>query len=276
MKIYLSIDLEGITGVVGSYQVLQSTGALPEVRRLLTGDVNAAIAGAKAGGATTIWVNENHSGRDLLLEEVDPLAEVLLGVPKPCQTLEGLDSSFDAVFMIGIHAAAGTTAGVLDHTWSVKCIQNLRVNGVNIGELGLNALLAGHYGVPIALVTGDLAVADEARELLGDVECAVVKFGSDRYSARCLHPDKARQVIQNAAEKAVQEVERFKALRMEPPFVLEIDYANTTFASCACWIPTAERLGSRTVAFRAADFLAGYKTFLAAASLPVLYQDPIY
>jgi D-amino peptidase len=276
MKVYLSIDLEGITGVVGSYQVVQTTGALEEVRRLLTGDVNAAIAGAKSGGATTIWVNENHSGRDLLLEEVDPTAEVLLGVPKPFQTLEGLDSTFDAVFMIGIHAAAGTAAGVLDHTWSVKCIQNLRVNGVTIGELGLNALLAGHYGVPIALVSGDQAVAEEARQLLGEVECAIVKFGTDRYSARCLHPEKARRVIQEAAEKAVRDAHRYQPLRMKPPFVLEIDYANTAFASCACWIPTAERLGPRTVAFRAEDFLAGYKTFLAAASLPVLYRDPIY
>jgi D-amino peptidase len=137
MKVYMSVDLEGISGVVGSYQVLQNPGALPEIRELLTADVNAAIAGAKAGGATTIWVNENHSGRDLILDEVDPIAEVLIGKPKPLQTLEGIDDTFDCVFMIGMHAAAGTKDAVLAHSWSVKCIQTLRVNGKVIGELGL-------------------------------------------------------------------------------------------------------------------------------------------
>ena len=124
MKVYMSVDLEGITGVVGSYQV-PGSGALPEVRELVTADVNAAIAGAKEAGATTIWVNENHSGRDLILEKVDPAAEVIVGKPKPLMTVDGLDSSFDCVFMIGIHARAGTAGGVMDHTWCPKFVQEL-------------------------------------------------------------------------------------------------------------------------------------------------------
>ena len=276
VKVYMSVDLEGITGVVGSYQVLPETGALPEVRKLVTEDVNAAIAGAKAAGATEIWVNENHSGRDLLLEEVDPMAEVLIGKPKPLQTLEGLDSSFDCVFMIGIHSRAGTWPGVLDHTWTTKCVQGLRVNGVTIGELGLNALLAAHFDVPIALVTGDQAVAQEAQELLGDVECAVVKVGLDRYSARCPHPSKARQRIREGAERAIHEIERFKPLKMAQPMTLEIDYANTAFATRASWVPTAERTGPRTVSFTVPDFLAGMRAFLTAAAVPVTIRDPMY
>ena len=276
MKIYMSVDLEGITGLVGSYQMLPATGALPEARELLTGDVNAAIEGARKGGANEFWVNENHSGRDLLLEKLDPEAEVLIGKPKPMQTLEGIDSSFDCVFMIGIHAAAGTELAVLDHTWTPKCVQGLRVNGVRIGELGLNALLAAHYDVPIALVTGDQAVAKEAEELLGDVECAIVKIGLDRYTARCPHPSKARQAIAAAAEKAVKEIERFKPLKMEEPMVMELDYANSAFATFASWIPTAERMGPRTVAFKVPDFYVGFRTFLAAAALPIRYDDPMY
>lgn len=276
MKIYMSVDLEGITGVVGSYQILQSTGALPEVRKLLTADVNAAIAGAVAGGAKTIWVNENHSGKDLLLEEMDPAAEVLIGKPKPLQTLEGLDSSFDCVFMIGIHTAAGTEDAVLDHTWSTKCVQSLRVNGVTVGELGLNALLAGHMDVPVALVTGDQTMAREALDLLGDVECAVVKTGLSRYSARCPHPSLARQAIQEAAERAVRQIDRFVPLKMERPMRMEIDYANSAFAACAAWIPTAVKVGPLTVAFTVPDFEVGFKTFLAAAALPARFDDPIY
>ncbi len=276
MKVYMSVDLEGITGVVGSYQILQSTGALPEVRELVTGDVNAAIAGAKEGGATTIWVNENHSGRDLLPEQIDPIAEVILGKPKPFQTLEGLDSSFDCVFMIGIHARAGTAGAVLDHTWSVKCIQALRVNGVLIGELGLNALLAGHFGVPIALVTGDQQVVEEARALLGDVEGVVVKVGASRFAARCPHPTKAREAIREGAGRALREITRFKPFTLPGPMKLEFDYANPAFTDCASWIPTAVREGPTTVSFTVPDFIVGMKTFFVAAALPYQAVDPIY
>ena len=276
MKIYMSVDLEGITGVVGSHQIRQSTGALPEIRELVTGDVNAAVEGAKQAGAEELWVNENHSGRDLLPNEIAEDVQLLIGKPKPLQTLDGLDSSFDAVFLIGIHARAGTEAAVLDHTWTTKCVQGFRVNGVEMGELGLNALLAGHFGVPVALVTGDLAVCKEAEELLGDVECAVVKYGLDRYSARCLAPIRARREIREAAGRAVRDITRFKPLKPAPPLRLELDYADTAFASRACWIPGSQRTGPRSVAFQAADFLEGMKTFLAAATLPATVRDPIY
>lgn len=276
MKIYMSIDMEGISGVATSYQVCGPNGSLPEVRKLATGDVNAAIAGAKAAGATTIWVNENHSGKDLILEDVNPIAEVVIGKPIPLQTLDGLDESFDAVFMIGMHARAGTTNAVLDHSWSVKCIQNMRVNGTLIGELGLNALLAAHFGVPVILVTGDQAIALEAQELLGDVECAIVKHGRSRYAARCPHPSVSHRIIQEAAEKAVREIKRFKPLRMEKPMRMEIEYANTAFADSALWIPTVERVDPRTVGFTVPDFLVGFKTFLVAAALPMMFVDPVF
>ena len=272
MKVYMSVDLEGITGVVGTYQV-PGSGALPEVRELVTGDVNAAIAGAKDAGATTIWVNENHSGRDLLLEQVDPSAEVIIGKPKPLMTVDGLDSSFDCVFMIGIHARAGTKDAVLDHTWASKFVQNLRVNGVTIGELGLNALLAAEYGVPIALVTGDSQVVQEAYDLLGDVEGVAVKTGLDRYAARCPHPSVARAAIRRGAEKAVREVSRFKPYSLQKPMKMEIDYARTSHATAATWIPTAVREGPRTVSFTVPDFVEGIKTFFVASCVPALVGD---
>lgn len=276
MKVYMSVDLEGITGVAGSYQILQDPGALPEVRELVTGDVNAAIAGAKEAGATTVWVNENHSGRDVLLEKVDPMAEVIIGKPKPLMTLEGLDSSFDCVFMVGIHAMAGTTGAVLDHTWMPKCVQALRVNGVTIGELGLNALAAGHFGVPIALVTGDTQVVQEAQELLGDVEGVAVKVGLDRYAARSPHPSKAREAIRQGAARALREIERFKPFTLPSPMKMEIDYANTAFATAATWIPTAVREGPQTVSFTVADFLTGVKTFFVAAQWPFQMEDQMF
>jgi D-amino peptidase len=276
MKVYISVDLEGATGVVASHQCTSTIGAPLEVRKLVTGDVNAAIAGAKRGGATAVWVNENHSGRDILCDEVDPLAEVLIGKPKPLMTLEGLDSSFACVFMIGAHAAAGTENAILDHTWSARCIQNVRVNGVRIGETGLNAIVAGHFGVPLALVAGDLATVQEAEALLGDVEGAVVKEGVDRYAARCPHPTVARAKIEEAATRAIKGIRRFKPYKPALPLRLEIDYTNTAFAAAACWIPTAQRIAPRSVAFDQPDGLALMKTFIAAAALPRIVEDPVY
>lgn len=276
MKVYMSVDLEGITGVVSSQQILKTPGALPEVRELLVGDVNAAIEGARQAGATTIWVNENHDGRELIAEKVDPMAELLLGNPKPLQTMDGIDASFDCVFMIGIHAQTGTANAVLDHTWKPKVVADVQVNGVRIGELGLAALIAGHYDVPMALVTGDAAVAGEAHALLGDVECAVVKVGLDRYSARCLHPTKARQLICEGAERALREIHRFRPLKMIPPLVMQMTYTSSACTTRAAWIPGAVRTGANTVTLTAADAIELAKTFFVAATLPATIVDSLY
>ena len=275
MKIYMSVDLEGITGIVGSHQCPHEGGPV-YVKRLTTLDVNAAIEGAKAAGATEIWVNENHSGRDLLIDELDPMAEVLLGKPKPLYTMEGLDSSFDSIFMIGLHARAGTANAVLDHTWTTKCVLELRINGKSVGELGLNALVADHFNVPITLVTGDQAMAEEAKDLLGEVECAIVKIGLDRYAARSPHPTVARERIKDAAEKAVREISRFKPFKYSTPIVMEIDYENTAYALRASYIPTVERIAPRTVQWAPADPIEGFKTFIAAAALPLGAYDPMF
>jgi D-amino peptidase len=274
-KVYMSVDVEGITGVVGSHQCPHE-GAPLEIKRLVTEDVNAAIAGAKEAGASVVWVNENHSGRDLLVEEVDPIAEVLTGKPKPLYTMDGLDESFSCVFMIGLHARAGTANAVLDHTWKTKCVMELRINDKPVGELGLNALIADHYNVPITMVSGDQAMAAEAQDLLGDVECAVVKIGLDRYAARCPHPAVARQRIRDAAYKAVKEIARFRPLRFEEPIRMEIDYENVAYALRASYIPTVEQIAPRTVQWIASDRVEAFKTFIAAAALPLGAYDPVF
>ncbi len=275
MKVYISVDLEGITGVVGSHQCPPEGG--PEyVKRLVTMDVNAAIEGAKLSGATEIWVNENHSGRDLLYEEVDLLAEVLTGKPKPLYTMEGLDSSFDCIFFVGLHSRAGTSLSVLDHTWSSKCVMELRINGKPVGELGLNALVADYYEVPIVLVSGDQAMADEAVDLLGRVECAVVKIGLDRYAARCPHPSVARERIKVAATKAIENLDEYKVCKFKMPVEMEVDYVNTAYALRASYIPTVEQIGPRTVRWVTTNQIEGFRTFIAAAALPLGAYDEMF
>lgn len=266
MKIYISVDIDGI-GSLAEMCVMSGYPPLPWVQELATREVNAAVEGALEGGATTVVVNENHSSRHMIPELLHPAAELLIGRPKPVQTLDDLDETFDAVFLVGIHARAGTPGAVMDHTWDFR-IYNLRVNGTTIGEVGLNALLAGHYGVPISLVTGDNYVVQEAKELLGDVETVVVKRSRDRYAARCPHPTKVRELVHEGATRSLRDIARLRPFDLGKPVHLEIDFTEATFAHWASFVPTAERIGPRTVGITLDNFVDAMRAFqvLLAAS----------
>jgi len=260
MKVYISVDIDGI-GSLAEMCMMSGYPPLPWVQELATREVNAAVEGALEGGATTVVVNENHSSRHIAPELLHPAAELMVGRPKPLQTLDDLDEAFAAVFLVGIHARAGTPGAVMDHTWDFR-IYNLRVNGTTIGEVGLNALLAGHYGVPVTLVTGDDRVAAEAKDLLGDVETVVVKTGRDRYAARCLHPSQVRELVREGAARSLREIERFRPFDLGKPIRMEIDFTEATFAHWASFVPTAERVGPRTVGITLEDFEGAMRAFL--------------
>lgn len=275
MKVYFSIDLEGISSIVGSYQCPHD-GAPIEVKRAVTEEVNAAIRGAKAGGATEILINENHSGRDLIIDMLDPSVEILIGKPKPLYTIDCLDESFDCIFMIGLHPRAGTCGGVLDHTWTTKCVMELRINNKPVGELGLNALIASYYKVPIVLVTGDDKMKIEALDLLGEIECSVVKIGLDRYSARIKHPSVILKEIEESAKRAMTRIHQIPPPKFELPIIVEIDYENTAYARRASYIPTVELVGPRTVRYSSDNEIEAFKTFIAAAALPLGVFDKMF
>ena len=276
MKVYISVDMEGITGVVGSYQVLQADGALPEVRRWATAEANAAVEAAYEAGAELVLVNENHSGKDLILDDLHPQAEVLMGKPKPLMTLQDLDETFSAVFLIGIHARAGTPQGVLDHTWHPKIIREMRVNGHPVGEIGLNALVAGHYGVPVALVAGDQAAVVETKRLLKRVEGVVVKRGVDRYAARLYHPSRTQAMIREATSRALASLSAFQPFSLGLPAQLELDLADTALAERVAMIPTAARVGARTVSFPCEDYVRLMKNLIVSTTLAKGVMDPVY
>lgn len=270
LKVYISVDLEGIGGIVEERQTSNAnfdSGYRQEVRELLTGEVNAAIAGALEGGATYVLVNENHSGRELILEEVHPAAEVIQGHTKPMETVDGLDASFDALFLVGIHARNYTPKAVLAHTWWPRVTDEWRVNGTIIGEIGFNALLAGHFGVPLALVTSDDLGVFEARELLGDVEGVTVKWSRSRYAARGIHPSKARQLIRDGAERAVRELHRFKPFSLGTPVKFEVDFTQAVQADRVCIVPPFVRVGPRTVSITADTFEEVVRWFFIAEAI---------
>lgn len=276
MKVYISVDVDGI-GSLAESTLMSGYPPIPWVQELVTREVNAAVEGALEGGAKTVVVNENHSSRHISPELLHPRAEFITGRPKPMQTLDDLDGSFDAVFLVGIHARAGTPGAVMDHTWDFR-VYCLRVNGVTIGEVGLNALLAGYYGVPVALVAGDDKVAQEAKELLGEVETVVVKKGRDRYAARCLHPTQVREILKEGAARCLRQIERFRPFDLGKPVRMEIDFTETIFAHWASYVPTAERVGSRTVGISLENFEQAMRAFLvllAASGIgePVAYSS---
>lgn len=278
MKIYISADIEGVSGIVHPEQTMLDGKEYNHARNLMIKEVNAAIEGALAGGATRIVVGDSHSHQfNLLPEDMHPEALLVSGNQKPVSSmLEGLDESYDGLFLIGYHARAGISDGVLNHTYFPKEVRNARLNGTEVGELGINAALAGYYGVPVCLVTGDKAACEEAVSLLGDVKTVAVKESAGKYSALCLHPQTARRQIQEAAEKAVKNISSFKPFKPDNPATIEIDMGDSAMADAASLIPIVERIGDREIRFSGDNILDMHKLFRACLLLASTARNITY
>jgi D-amino peptidase len=262
--------MEGVAGVVHEDQTNPiDPRCAPEYarfRRLMTAEANAAVQGALDAGATRVLVNDSHwTMRNLLAEELHQAADLISGSPKPRSMMEGIDGGFDAALFVGYHARAGTRNAVLDHTYADRVI-DVRLNGRSVGELGLNAALAGVYDVPVALVSGDAALAIEAHDLLGDeVATVIVKEAVGRHAARSLAPEVACRRIREATAKALKR--RPKAFAIEAPITLEADFAKTVEADLAELVPGAIRTGGRTVAFKHHDYREVFRAWRAMENL---------
>ena len=274
MKILISADMEGTCGVSSWVHVTppeyagsdpSSTAEYERTRKRMTREVNAAIEGALAGGATEVIVNDAHNGmRNLVPEELHEAAQFVAGSDKPLVMMQGVEEQdVRAAFYTGYHARAGTPDGPLAHTWSLS-INDVRVAGVSLGEYGVNAIVAGHYNVPIALVTGDNRAVEQTRELLGEqVEGAVVKHGYSVTSAVHVQPDEACRIIRAAAERAVRNIDAMQVYRMEEGATVEIDFDHQTRASHAAEVTGVELVGWRTISYQPADALDFHRYFRA-------------
>ncbi|HVB08890.1 MAG TPA: M55 family metallopeptidase [Bacillota bacterium] len=264
MRVYISVDIEGVAGIVDREQGNSAGGVVYEHgRRLMTAETNAAIDGAFAAGATEVVVNDSHGGmRNLVPTELDPRAVLIHGRIKPWFMVEGLDASFDAMFLVGYHAPAGVRDGVLNHAFHPY---ELRCNGQVFSETGLSAMVAGHYGVPTALVTGDDAAMRDADGILGKGRYVGVstKRGISRMGEATVHPEVARARIREGAMEALRRLEEFPPYRVQTPVRLDMDFYYSQQADIAALIPTTERLGDRRLAFTAPDAATAYRTFLA-------------
>lgn len=271
MKLLICADMEGITGVTLWNHVSPEHAEYPRFRRLMTADVNAAIGGAWEAGAKTILVTDGHNrGANLLVEELDPRAQLNSGEGLELSMVEGLQSGVDGVFFIGYHARAGTQNAILDHTWSNACVHDVWLNGRPVGEIGLNAGVCGHYGAPVLLVTGDEAAGIEARDWIPEVDAVVVKQASGRFAARLLAPEVTRERICEAAAGAVLRLRRGDApaaLKVAAPVNLTVAFHTSDQADRAELLPGCERSDARTLVLRGEDMLAAYRAFRAAVAL---------
>jgi D-amino peptidase len=269
--------MEGATGVTNRDDVFLGGSGFDRFRKLLTRDVNSAVAGAVDAGATEIIINESHGpARNILIEELDPRAEMITGYYKPLGMMEGIDSSFDAAFFVAFHAMAGTDAAVMDHTMRGKEVINLKVNGTPFGEVGLCSAIAGYFNVPVALVTGDDKVAAEARALLGRVETVIVKQALNKFVAKCAPPEVTSKKIRAAAKQALGRTKEFKPYKIQMPVRFDIEFNSTAIAGMATLLPEVTREGPRLVSFHANNFLEAYNRFRAAVILGTTAADSVY
>lgn len=269
LKIFISVDMEGIAGVVHSDQTSSSGKDYNLARRWMTGEVNAVVTGALQAGAAEIVVNDSHgSMRNIIASELNAAARLITGSPKPLAMMQGIDETYDAVIFIGYHARAGTEGGVLDHTISGGSVLSISVNGIEMGETELNALIAGWYGVPVVLIAGDSTVCRQAQKALGDeLEVAPVKEAVGRYAANTLTPEKAQGLIYDKTKAALEKLEKMRPYKLQPPYRFELRFLRSYMADRAELIPQVERTGGRTVRFETENYIEGFKLLRALIAL---------
>ncbi|TNC19622.1 M55 family metallopeptidase [Amycolatopsis alkalitolerans] len=274
MRILVSADMEGATGVTWTDDVVPGTPQWQRFRRLFTGDVNAVIAGLHDGGASDVLVNEAHSSqRNLLLEDLDARARMLTGRHKPLSMMQGIDSGVDGVVFLGYHAGAGAE-GVLAHTYLENQITGVRLDGVAASEGRLNSALAAEYGVPVLMVSGDDKTCEDARDYAPEAIGVAVKECVSRYAAICTPPERTTTALRLAAEKAMTRAGRGEPRRI--PHRIEVEFDASHLAQAAAVVPTIEQTGVRRVGFDAPDMTEAMKAFKVVTAIAAGAVQGIY
>jgi len=266
MKIYIMYEVAGAMG-----HVSPRSERSQETYQAVTDEVNAAISAAAESGATEFLVNTGSPPcTQIPMDRIDTRAEVIRGMWKPDQTMEGLDESFDAMFITSMHAKARTPRAVFAHTWDLD-IYDYRVNGKSIGELGMAAYFAAAVGVPTVLVSGDSATCREGRDLLGDVETAVTKESISWVAAKCPPPSKVLSRIRDAAARATTRLKDFKPVELTSPVTVEVEFAKPHLTDWWSWVPSVEVTGACSVKIQGPDYRAVHRLFVLLDKIQSAY-----
>ncbi len=256
LNVYISADMEGVVGVVTSEQLGPSGFEYGRFREFMTAEVNAAIDAAREGGATRIVVSDSHgNGQNLLLERLPNDVLVVRSWPRPLMMMQGIDESFDVAIFLGYHSSTTNTKGVRAHTLSSANLTALRLNGIDVPEAGLNAAIAGYFGVPVVMISGDDAIIEEAQGLLGDIEGAVVKWSYGFHSALTMVPDAAYKLIGEKVAAGIRRRAEFTPYRLEGPIRVEVGFKNYRPVELLGLLPGVDRLDSHTIGFTGQDII---------------------
>jgi D-amino peptidase len=272
-KVYISADMEGVVGAVTGDQLGPSGFEYQQFRELMTAEVNAAIEAARRAGASEILVSDSHgNGQNLLLDKLPQDIRLVRSWPRPLMMMEGIDETFDGAIFIGYHTSTTNTEGVRAHTLSSANLTAVRLNGIAVSEAGLNAAIAGHFGVPVLMISGDDAIVTEARELLGDIEGAVVKDAISFHAATTLMPQAALELIGDKVAAAMEHMSEREPFVLDPPIELEVSLKNYRPAQLLTYLPFVEQVDSHTIRYTADDmvviskfleFITSYEVSLA-------------
>jgi D-amino peptidase len=267
VKVFISSDFEGTAGVVEWDQVREGGSRYEYFTDLLANEVNASIEGAAESGATEFLVNDSHGKMSNLRPHLlAHRASYLSGRYKPMYMMEGLDATFDAIFFVSYHGSMGA-ASTLSHTYYPAAFAEVAINGAVVGESGINALVALAYDVPIVLVTGDQATADEMSKICPDVRSAVVKSSVTRFAARSLHPERACELIRQEARLAIEAASPGANVMVDRPIRMSVSLKTTDYADLTERVGGCRRTGPLEVAIETDDPLECYRTFITAVLL---------
>ena len=267
MKVFISSDMEGTAGVVDWSQCMAGQPEYEYYRTLLQGEVNAAIEGAQEAGATEFLVNDSHSRmQNLRPDGLAGRARYLSGRHKPLYMMQGLDDTFDAVFLVSYHGSMASPSP-LSHTYNPRAIAEVLLGDTVVGESGINALVAQAYGVPVVLVTGDDVTAAEAEAVCPGIRAAVVKTAVSRFAADSLHPEVARDLIRERAREAIAGLARATPPQIALPATLTVRFRNADLAEMATWVEGVTRSGGTEATITDDDPLRLFRRFITVVLL---------
>ncbi|MDR3280328.1 MAG: M55 family metallopeptidase [Synergistaceae bacterium] len=274
MRVFMSVDAEGCTGIFKLSQVMPGNPDYEFCRRMMEGDSNAAIRGAFKGGAVDVLVNDAHNnGDNIRIEHLDPRVRLISGSVKPLSMMEGISGAFDAVILLGYHSRK-SERGAIAHSYSYSNIFEARINGKPVGEAEINAYLAGSFGVPVVFLSGDQYVTENIRSVIPGVRTVATKRAIGVAASECLHPEVTWKRIEDGVLAAISEL---KGDPVKPlsggPFTLELQFATTAHATLALRLPGSNIENSTTVRYKAEDYMSLYNGFLCMTALAASFDE---
>ena len=262
LKVYISADMEGVVGAVTSDQLGPGGFEYSRFRQFMTAEVNAAIDAARSAGATEFVVSDSHgNGENLLIEELPDDIMLVRSWPRPLGMMQGIDGTFDAAIFIGYHSSTTNPRGVRAHTMSSANYAAVLLNDIPMPEAGINAAIAGHFGVPVVMISGDDAIVEEAQELLGPLEGATVKWSYGFHSAKTMMPAASYELIGEKVTRALERLSEFQPYQLDTPAQLDLTFKSYMPAEVLSYLSEVERIDAHTVRFIGEDIVQ-ISTFL--------------